>query len=526
MSNLNENQTNTIKNLFQNFLESLPEIKGILIADLQAHSLISLCTTVDEHKSSLKQISESLTPVLERIGREMFSSGYSHMSSFDTNQFRLIFIRISEQLLLCIAIDVEASVESFSPYAYITAEKVKSILGGQDVDLSIPLIKSMTPEEEERRFQDLLFELLSTSKAEFIFKLVVLGDPNVGKTSLIYRYSEKKFKKDFLPTLGVSITKSTVSIFDKIKVHFNIWDFGGHEIFKRVRQSYYTGANAALLVFDLTDKTTFDNIKRWLEEKQRLSGDIPTVLIGNKSDLAESRQVGKEEIIEFANKNGLSYVETSALTGANVNDAFSLLAYKIIDVESKKAEKRELNALKKEIEDVYASKNEVLNFGVIQNNPIYAPVMQIFKELDPSMKINTHEYFTMYELTMGLKLYSIIIKNPEVFPMQLDVLKEMNGVIGIIDTRKYDDPDNKEIDKCTRFIRLLFNNVPDNFAGTIGIICKAENYSDYLHRFDISDILKNNPGVTVLWYCVESDGNIILDIANNLKMFFTSYSLA
>ncbi|MHA1370242.1 MAG: hypothetical protein ACTSRA_11070, partial [Promethearchaeota archaeon] len=101
-----------------------------------------------------------------------------------------------------------------------------------------------------------------------------------------------------------------------------------------------------------------------------------------------------------------------------------------------------------------------------------------------------------------------------------------NGVIGIIDTRKYDDPDNKEIDKCTRFIRLLFNNVPDNFAGTIGIICKAENYSDYLHRFDISDILKNNPGVTVLWYCVESDGNIILDIANNLKMFFTSYSLA
>ena len=114
---------------------------------------------------------------------------------------------------------------------------------------------------------------------------------------------------------------------------FAIWDFGGQEYLRRVRQNYYYGAKACFLVFDLTNHKSFKDLAVWEKEKDELTNSVTTIILGNKADLVDKRVVTREEVLEFANSRGYSYLETSALTGSNVNDAFNLIAYKVIESE-------------------------------------------------------------------------------------------------------------------------------------------------------------------------------------------------
>jgi len=153
----------------------------------------------------------------------------------------------------------------------------------------------------------------------------------VGKTSLVYRFIENKFREDYKSTLGVNLLKKDMNI-DKYKgVSAQIWDLGGQESFKSLRSLYLQGANGALVIYDTTNRKSFENLDEWVSNFEEARGFVPTLLIGNKVDLEKKRKVDEKEGKEFAEKNKMDFLLTSAKTGANVEAAFNDLIKKILD---------------------------------------------------------------------------------------------------------------------------------------------------------------------------------------------------
>lgn len=163
---------------------------------------------------------------------------------------------------------------------------------------------------------------------DYKFKLIVCGDPGVGKTSTILRFTENAFTRTYIPTIGVNITEKNVKVGDSL-FKFILWDIAGQEKFRMMRRHFYQGSEGIFLIFDLTYKKTFNNIPSWHQDlKKNLGGlgKLTGFLIGNKSDLIDQRQTSKEEGLSIAKELGLEYMETSALTGDNVNDSFIKIA--------------------------------------------------------------------------------------------------------------------------------------------------------------------------------------------------------
>ncbi|XP_067326077.1 ras-related protein Rab-17 isoform X2 [Anolis sagrei] len=162
-------------------------------------------------------------------------------------------------------------------------------------------------------------------KDSFIFKIVLLGSSSVGKSSLAYRYVKKDFR-DSLPTVGCSFFTHILSL-DNSTIKLEIWDTAGQEKYHSVCHLYYRGANAAVLVYDITKKETLEKAKLWLREleKEFLQDEIIIVLVGNKVDLSEEREVTLQEAKDFANTKSMLYMETSAKTNHQVTELFTAL---------------------------------------------------------------------------------------------------------------------------------------------------------------------------------------------------------
>jgi Ras-related protein Rab-1A len=130
-------------------------------------------------------------------------------------------------------------------------------------------------------------------------------------------------------TIGVDFKIQTIKLDDKI-IKLQLWDTAGQERFRTITSAYYRGANGIIIVFDLSDKETFDHVKIWMAEIENYSNDVKVMLIGNKIDIEGSkRQVSYQEAKEFADKLGISYIETSAKTSINVKEAFINMAYEL-----------------------------------------------------------------------------------------------------------------------------------------------------------------------------------------------------
>ncbi|MFQ5980670.1 MAG: Rab family GTPase [Candidatus Heimdallarchaeota archaeon] len=169
---------------------------------------------------------------------------------------------------------------------------------------------------------------------KYLFKIVSIGSGAVGKTSLIRRFASGKFQMSYLPTLGVDITSKQLEV-DGEDIKLICADFAGQEHFGKIRGNYYQGANGGLLVFDLTRKESFSDCAGWLNEFRMNVPDhekTPLILLGNKSDLIEEvgREVAEAEIGTLCESEGLSYYDTSAKTGLNVETAFQELASRIL----------------------------------------------------------------------------------------------------------------------------------------------------------------------------------------------------
>jgi len=167
---------------------------------------------------------------------------------------------------------------------------------------------------------------------EFVFKITILGDAAVGKTSLISQFVEESFQEDYKPTLGANIVRKDVNL-NNARVRLIMWDLAGQEKYQVVRSMYFQGCQGALLVYDVTRYNTLDNINtKWLRDfKKHVKKKGAFVLIGNKSDLKDQRVIPTERGKELATKIKAShFIETSAKLGENIEEAFSLLVHQIL----------------------------------------------------------------------------------------------------------------------------------------------------------------------------------------------------
>ncbi|OLS14672.1 MAG: small GTP-binding protein [Promethearchaeota archaeon CR_4] len=164
---------------------------------------------------------------------------------------------------------------------------------------------------------------------EYRFKIVVSGDPSVGKTTLIRHFCEGFFRQAYLSTIGVSFLKKEIDLGDD-KVAFSIWDVGGQQIFQNIRPTYYKGAHGALILFDVTNISTLAHATDWVEEIHIALRKIPIYLVGNKIDLPYDKANVEMGAKNLANRLIMKSWWTSAKTGDGMNDLFESIARDII----------------------------------------------------------------------------------------------------------------------------------------------------------------------------------------------------
>lgn len=157
---------------------------------------------------------------------------------------------------------------------------------------------------------------------QYLFKYIIIGDSGVGKSCLLLQFTDKRFESSHDLTIGVEFGARMITIDEKL-VKLQVWDTAGQESFRSITRSYYRGAAGALLVYDVSRRETFDHLQSWLEDCSENSNmNLTILLIGNKSDLVDKREVSEAEGQAFAEKHGLMFLETSAKTSHNVEEAF------------------------------------------------------------------------------------------------------------------------------------------------------------------------------------------------------------
>ena len=158
--------------------------------------------------------------------------------------------------------------------------------------------------------------------SESLFKILLLGDSGVGKSCIILRYIENNFSTNLMNSIGVDFKLKNIEI-DNKKIKLQIWDTAGQERFRTITTSYYKGAHAILICFDITDRESFEHIRNWMADIDKFAKEgVLRILVGNKCDLEHARQIRKEEGNEIANKYGIKYIETSAKDTINIEDLF------------------------------------------------------------------------------------------------------------------------------------------------------------------------------------------------------------
>lgn len=174
-------------------------------------------------------------------------------------------------------------------------------------------------------------------KIDYVFKIVLIGDSAVGKSQLLARFARDEFNLDSKATIGVEFQTKTVNM-DHKTIKAQVWDTAGQERYRAVTSAYYRGAVGAMLVYDISKRQSFDHVAKWLEElREHADKNITIMLVGNKSDLGNLRAVPTEDAKEFAERESLFFMETSALDSTNVESAFLTVLTEIYRIVSKKS---------------------------------------------------------------------------------------------------------------------------------------------------------------------------------------------
>ena len=210
-------------------------------------------------------------------------------------------------------------------YSQHVSEKVRRIIDGEEqISPKIPEIVRVMGDMRDGKFP----------KGEYSTKLIITGSYQAGKSSLIRRFVENKFQESYIATIGVEISKKTLNVSKNCDINFILWDIGGQfSQMEPYRKRFYGGTNAIFIVVDRTRKETLDAVETWYKDMKKSLPDIdklPVVIIGNKSDLLNELQISTDDLKNKAQEHTFHFIETSAKTGENVQDAFSYIAYRIL----------------------------------------------------------------------------------------------------------------------------------------------------------------------------------------------------
>eukprot|EP01017_Pseudomicrothorax_dubius_P009509 TRINITY_DN1323_c0_g1_i15.p1 TRINITY_DN1323_c0_g1~~TRINITY_DN1323_c0_g1_i15.p1 ORF type:complete len:211 (+),score=32.18 TRINITY_DN1323_c0_g1_i15:132-764(+) len=166
---------------------------------------------------------------------------------------------------------------------------------------------------------------------DYLFKFIIIGSANTGKSCFLHYFLENKFKRNSSHTIGVEFGSKTLKIGSKT-IKLQIWDTAGQERFRSVARSYYRGAIGALIVYDITNEESYNALSQWIKDARDLARpDISIIVIGNKVDLKENRQIAFVDAAKFCQENGAAFLEASALNGENVMEAFQVLSRTLLN---------------------------------------------------------------------------------------------------------------------------------------------------------------------------------------------------
>uniref|UniRef100_A0A4W3K021 RAB1A, member RAS oncogene family b n=1 Tax=Callorhinchus milii TaxID=7868 RepID=A0A4W3K021_CALMI len=164
---------------------------------------------------------------------------------------------------------------------------------------------------------------------DYLFKLLLIGDSGVGKSCLLLRFADDTYTESYISTIGVDFKIRTIEL-DGKTIKLQIWDTAGQERFRTITSSYYRGAHGIIVVYDVTDQESFNNVKQWLQEIDRYASEnVNKLLVGNKCDLTTKKVVDYTTAKEFADSLGIPFLETSAKNATNVEQAFMTMAAEI-----------------------------------------------------------------------------------------------------------------------------------------------------------------------------------------------------
>ncbi|MBY8980935.1 MAG: GTP-binding protein [Candidatus Lokiarchaeota archaeon] len=281
--------------------------------------------------------------LLDKISLE-YKAGRYGSGSFETDDNRIIYLEAGFEATLLLVCNYETNLNKLFPIAYLVVEKIAQLLEDSfdfkyntleipilDVDDSFSLGLDKFSIQESTPIVDgvkTTHQFTKEKQVERLFKLIILGSAAVGKTTLVNIFLKKENIVDYRPTLGICLSTQQYHVqgFKDDVIKFLICDLAGQSFFKRVRREYYKGANCAFIVYDVTRRDSFEEaINVWFEDAKKELGNIPFVLIGNKIDKEDEREVTKEEGLAKAKEIKSFFIETSALQNINVQDTFKII---------------------------------------------------------------------------------------------------------------------------------------------------------------------------------------------------------
>jgi len=514
------NKKRLFNELLTKFLLKYEDVDALIVSDHEGF-IIAGQKRASTDMELVSVLTALLYPVLERI-RDEFAFKKFGSSSFDTEENRLLFISIDEDITLSVVLDILASVDKISPYAYFLAEKTAQIIEANEEDIIQVDIPNFGTEidtlNESSRIKEQIYQMRLDSGGIYKFKFIIVGDKAVGKSSIIRRFVENKFSLDYRSTLGLNVLSHSLRFYGN-EVYFSLWDVAAQEYFKRFRKTYYMGAQAAFIVFDVCKRDSFKNVKAWYKELEDFldKKNIPIVIVGNKIDLADQRSVTYKEGIELVEEltkenieSHFSYIDTSALTGENVEDAFSLIAYHYI-MKSKENEEQKLKENLMDQINSILNKRGKLTISFITENPYWSPGLQILNDVNilcECEKLIDDKDKRLYEYSNGLIIKNYLFDNMDV--------KDSDGVFVIFDSRK-----KKHIEpKWKDVVVNIISNLKENKVALIGVRVSDEtDWSNIMEEFNVNQYLEKKM-VSLLFFKIGFEYR--LEIYDQLDVMFST----
>ncbi|MFX0004453.1 MAG: GTP-binding protein [Candidatus Hermodarchaeota archaeon] len=505
------NKNSLFTELLNNFLEINRDTEAIIVSDEEG-----LIIAGEKRENIDMEIVSVLTtiinPILDRIRYEFDFKKFG-ACSFETENHRLVFISVNENIMISLVLNIMASIEEVAPYGYFLAEKTAQILSIEEEDQIQLIIPDFDYEAQQaKRLKNQLYQLSVDANGTYNFKFIIIGDHNVGKSSIIRRFAEDRFLENYRATIGLNIISHNFESFGN-RINISLWDIGAQEYFRRYRKTYYNGAQAAFIVFDITNDKSFENVINWFNELIQFidNKSLPVIIIGNKKDLTIKRKINKQDALKLtkslndASKTNILYLETSALTGENIEDAFRLISHNFIAKCREVAQQQRDEELLSEIRSILQNKDKLI-LSFITENPIWNPALQMMVGINNNSHIldfKDEEDEKYYKYSNGL-----ILKNCIYF---LKDISDSDGVFCIFDAR-----DKENINpKWKYIISKIIEYIQKNKVLVIGIqVTEKNNWSRLIEQLRLDEELERKMG-SIIFFKIGNDYH--LEIHSQLK---------